>query len=44
MGGTRQVILGITLKDGEIKSAVKRINPEKIHVVDVGNHAFQRLD
>lgn len=43
MRGTKQVILGITLNDGEIKDAVESIDPEKIHVVDVGNHAFQKL-
>lgn len=43
MGGTKQVILGITLNDGEIKGAVESIDSEKIHVVDVGNHAFQRI-
>lgn len=43
MEGTKQVILGITLNDGEIKGAVESIDSEKIHVVDVGNHAFQRI-
>lgn len=43
MRGPKQVILGITLNDGEIRSAVESISPEKIHIVDVGNHAFQKL-
>ena len=42
-GGTKQVILGITLNDGEIKGAVGSIDPEKIHIVDVGSHVFQKL-
>ena len=43
MRGPKQVTLGITLNDGEIRSAVESISPEKIHIVDVGNHAFQKL-
>lgn len=43
IGGTKQVILGITLNDGEIKGAVGSIDPEKIHIVDVGSHVFQKL-
>ncbi len=43
IGGTCQVILGITLNDGEIKSAVESINPKRIRIVDVGDHAFQRM-
>ena len=43
MSGTKQVILGITLNDGEIKGAVENIDPNRIHIVDVGNHAFQKL-
>ena len=36
-------ILGITLNDGEIKSAVDSIDSDKIHIVDVGKHAFRKL-
>lgn len=43
MRGTKQVILGITLNDGEIKSAVDSIDSDKIHIVDVGKHAFRKL-
>lgn len=43
IGGTKQVILGITPNDGEIKGAVGSIDPEKIHIVDVGSHVFQKL-
>lgn len=43
MPGTKQVILGITLNDSEIRKAVESIDPEKIHIVDVGDHAFQAI-
>lgn len=43
MGGSKQVILGITLNDGEIREAVKKIDAKNVHVVDVGTYAFQKI-
>lgn len=44
MPGEKQVILGITLNEGEIRTAVAQIPPEDIHVIDVGNYAFQIME
>jgi hypothetical protein len=41
--GNKQVILGITLNDSDIRKAVENFDKEKIHIVDVGNHAFEKL-
>ena len=43
LSGKSQVILGITLNDGEIKDAVESIALERVHIIDVGNHAFQAI-
>jgi len=39
----KQVIFGITLSDNDLKKEVKDFNSENIHVIDVGNHAFQKM-
>ena len=43
LSGNSQVILGITLNDGEIKDAVENIALERVHIIDVGNHVFQAI-
>lgn len=44
MPGEKQVVLGITLNEGEIRTAVAQIAPENIHIIDVGNYAFQIME
>lgn len=44
MPGVKQVILGITLNEGEIRKAVEEIPAADIHIIDVGNHAFQAME
>lgn len=41
--GDKQVILGITLNDSSIRTDIANFEPKDIHVIDVGNHSFQRL-
>lgn len=41
--GNKQVILGITLSDNDIRKAVRDFDSKNIHIIDVGNHAFQRM-
>lgn len=43
MRGNNQVILGITLNDAEICKAVEKIKEKNVHIIDVGEHAFQKL-
>lgn len=43
MAGTNQVILGITLNDTEICKAVEEIKKKNVRIIDVGEHAFQKL-
>lgn len=43
MCGNNQVILGITLNDAEIRKAVEKIKDKNVHIIDVGEHAFQKL-
>lgn len=43
MSGNKQVIMGITLNDNGIRNAVRSYNSEIINIVNVGNHAFQRV-
>lgn len=38
--GKNQLIVGITLNDGEICKAVDEIEKDRVHIIDVGNHAF----
>lgn len=38
-----QVILGITLNDDNIRNAVNDFDKKSLHIVNVGNHAFQPL-
>lgn len=43
MHGSNQVILGITLNDTEICKAVEEIKKKNVCIIDVGEHAFQKL-
>lgn len=43
MTGINQVILGITLNDAEICKAVEEIKKKNVCIIDVGEHAFQKL-
>ena len=43
MRGNNQVILGITLNDEAIRKAVEKIKDKNVHIIDVGEHAFQKL-
>ncbi len=43
MAGINQVILGITLNDTEICKAVEGIKKKNVRIIDVGEHAFQKL-
>lgn len=38
-----QIILGITLNDTGIKTAVSSIEERNVHIIDVGDHAFKAL-
>jgi hypothetical protein len=41
--GNNQVILGITLGDGDIRKAVEEFDNNRINLVDVGNHSFKLI-
>ena len=41
MPGNKQIILGITVNDSDLKNAVEEYDDKKIHVIDVGNHSFK---
>lgn len=42
MKGNNQIILGITLNDTEICAAVEEIKKKQVHIIDVGDHSFQK--
>lgn len=42
ISANKQVILGITLNDNDIRDAVKVFDSKNIHIIDVGNHTFQK--
>lgn len=41
--GQKQVLLGITLNDTDIREAVSDYEEGKINVIDVGEHSFRKL-
>ena len=43
MAGINQVILGITINDTEICKAVEEIKKKNVRIIDVGEHAFQKI-
>jgi hypothetical protein len=44
MPGKNQIILGITLNDADIREAVDNFDKRKIHIIDVGDHAFKKIE
>ena len=42
--GEKQIILGITLNDGDIRKAVSDFDSKAMHIIDVGNHAFEKIE